>query len=318
MAGIDFGDKAGRGNGSSGGVGGVLGRRVPVAGALGALVLGCFLGAGVFAVASGVSGVSGSASLSRTEASSGELDMVVGRYLFGGSWHDVTAREVIVTNSSVESATGESGSVRLPTADEVVSYCRNVLVDAEAKSRGIEVTGDALSKYAETMFGTSDMSEIAKAYDMDEDGAREVISASARSQKLREQVVESKSGDAPVAPEEPAVEGADKMSAEELESAKSAAAAKPAKKYADYIIKLVGDEWDATAGTWASADGAYAKALQSFEVTPDGATYEAAVTAYYLAYQTHQADASSDDAKWSEFVNGILDKACVEVYTLAI
>ena len=89
------------------------------------------------------------------------------------------------------------------------------------------------------------------------------------------------------------------------------------KDYATYIIELAGDEWDAQADTWASPDGPFAKALSRFDISSKGATYEAATEAYYVAYQLYTEQASSASAVWTDYVNGVLSNATMNVYTLA-
>ena len=89
------------------------------------------------------------------------------------------------------------------------------------------------------------------------------------------------------------------------------------KDYATYIIELAGDEWDAQADTWASPDGPFAKALSRFNISSKGATYEAATEAYYVAYQLYTEQASNASAVWTDYVNGVLSNATMNVYTLA-
>lgn len=89
------------------------------------------------------------------------------------------------------------------------------------------------------------------------------------------------------------------------------------KDYADYIISLAGDEWDAQADTWVSADGPYAQALSRFNISSKGATYEAATEAYYVAYQLYTEQSSTANAAWTDYVNSVLSNATMVLNTLA-
>ena len=151
------------------------------------------------------------------------------------------------------------------------------------------------------MLGSDDLDSIASSYGMDADTAKKLIKQSAMMKKLREQVVtESDAGEAPTAPTEAA------------EDQKQV----PKPEYAQYIIKLAGSEWDSANNKWASTDGPYATALKDYTVTNDGATYEAAQAAYYVAYQDYSTKQSSVSTQWTDFVNGLLSNASIQLSTL--
>ena len=102
----------------------------------------------------------------------------------------------------------------------------------------------------------------------------------------------------------------------ETTTATENAANVPTKEYADYIIKLVGNEWDSASGSWASLDGPYATALSTYNITPSGATYEAAQSAYYVAYQQYSSSQTEVSSKWSDFVNELLSNSTMNLNTL--
>lgn len=108
--------------------------------------------------------------------------------------------------------------------------------------------------------------------------------------------------DAPTAPTEPSDGNKDATS----------------KEYADYIINLAGSEWDANAGTWAATDGPYASALANYTVTPDSASYNAALAAYVVASQKYQAAAQQASQGWTNYVNSQLAQANLQLGTLVI
>ena len=108
----------------------------------------------------------------------------------------------------------------------------------------------------------------------------------------------------------------DRVADEYEQIGKEAFAARIGEDYADYIIKLAGDEWDSEKGTWKDADSTYAKAFADDAFTADSATYKQAMTAYYTAYQQYSSQASSASSKWTEYANGLYAKANISIYGL--
>jgi hypothetical protein len=151
------------------------------------------------------------------------------------------------------------------------------------------------------MLGSDDLESIASSYGMDVDTAKKLIKQSAMMKKLREQVVsDSDAGEAPTAPTKAADDQKQVPTAE----------------YAQYIIKLAGSEWDSANNKWASTDGQYATALKDYTITNEGATYEAAQAAYNVAYQNYSVKQSEITTKWTDFVNGLLSNASIQLSTL--
>ena len=179
------------------------------------------------------------------------------------------------------------------------------------EDRRINVSDDDLKSYAEEMMGSSDFASIASSYGMDENTVKETLRQSAMMNKLREEIVkDTDAGTAPEAPKAP--EGANS----EDQAARDAAMKTANADYANYIIKLAGDEWDAEKGAWKSADGPYATALAEYQVTKDSATYEAAQAAYYVAYQDYSTKQSDISTQWTDFVNGLLGNASIQMSSL--
>ena len=85
----------------------------------------------------------------------------------------------------------------------------------------------------------------------------------------------------------------------------------------DDIASLAGAEWDSANGIWVSYDGPYATALQNYDVRSDAASYEAAQTAYNVAYQQYSEGAVSEAQQWTSFVNERLCKAKLAMSSLA-
>ena len=277
-----------------------LSQKVWIAISCAALVLGLLIGK--FALGgAGASAAAGSFA-GKTAISESELDLPMATLTYAGTTEGITAREIIMANGSLETAMNEEGNYYLPSADAVLSTARNRVIDHEAASRGITVSDEDLAAFAEQNLGSSDYASIAQSYGMDEQSVIDVLRSSATMQKLRAEVVGTTS--TAVMPEAPA------------ELAEDADASEPTAEYANYIISLVGDEWDAAKGDWAAPTGPYATALANYEITADGATYEAAQVAYYVAYQKYSEEDSSTSRAWTDYVNGLLANAQIEISTL--
>ncbi len=241
--------------------------------------------------------------LNSVTLSAAELDTVVATYTYGGERHEITAREVIEDGSSLEMALNADGTYAMPSADAVLGYARNAIVLSEAQARDITVTDEDISAYAMEVLGTDDYTTIASAYGYTEDTVRRMLGESAVMKGLRDQVLaEVGVGEAPTAPEEPEDGNRDTASQE----------------YADYVIALLGDEWDAENNTWARTDGAYYATLQTFPISNEEATYEAAEQAFFIAYQDYAAASSNASQEWTNYVNGLLSSASIEIATLGV
>lgn len=287
--------------------------------------LGVFIGCVVAALAVGLAvgtfvigvGPGGSAVTGKIVVSEADLNSPAATFSSGGRAGNITVREVIEQTSSLAAAMGQDGSYAVPSADSVLSVARNKIVVADAENRGITATDEEIAAYAEAQLGTSDFAEIAKNYSMEERSAAAVLRDSCLMSKLRDEVLGeqgSASVEMPASPPEPGT--TTEVDPETGEERIVDASGIATKEYADYIIALAGDEWDAEKGTWASEDGPYAKALAGYGVTPDGATYEAAATAYYVAFQAYTDASAAVSAVWNDYVNNLLAKSTIIIYTM--
>ena len=255
-----------------------------------AAVVGFFIGNGGF----GGKGV-GSATLTEDQ-----LDSTVASYSYNGKKSDITAREAIESQYSLDTVKDSDGNYTAPSADVILSYVRNqILLDA-AEDEGVTVSSKEMKQYAEDSIGTSDYKTMATQYGVSKDQAKQIVRQSATLQKLYKKKVGDSSASMPTAPTEPA-DGNEETAS---------------KDYADYIINLAGDEWDSEKGTWKDADGTYAKAFADDAFTADSATYKQAMTAYYTAYQQYSSQASSASSKWTEYANSLYAKANISIYGL--
>lgn len=248
-----------------------------------------------------VSNMTGGVALEgQTTLSDGQLDSAIATYTYDGQTHDITAREIITQNSTVESAANDDGTYDVPAASDVLSYAQNQVLLDEAAARGITVSDDEVASFTEDMFGSSDYASIASSYGIDEDIARSTLTDSALISKLRDSVVSTTVPDKPTAPTAPA-DGAEDT---------------PTADYASYVIALLGDEWDSDAGTWARTDGQYYATLSSYEITNDSATYAAAQAAYQVAESAYESAASTVSSEWTDFARGVLANATVQIGSL--
>ena len=255
-----------------------------------AAVVGFFVGNGGF----GGKGV-GSSTLTEDQ-----LDSTVASYSYNGKKSDITAREAIESQYSLDTVKDDDGNYAAPSADVILSYVRNqILLDA-AEDEGITVSSKEMKQYAEDSIGTSDYKTMATQYGVSKDQAKQIVRQSATLQKLYKKKVGDTSASMPTAPTEPA-DGNEETAS---------------KDYADYIINLAGDEWDSSKGTWKDEDGTYAKAFADDAFTADSATYKQAMTAYYTAYQQYSSQASSASSKWTEYANSLYAKANINIYGL--
>lgn len=304
--------------------------------AIAALVIGLAIGA--FAC-KGMPG-GGNTVAGKTMVSEKELSSEVASFTLNGKSEAITVKEVIEQTSSLEMAKDENGNYQVPSADSVLSVARNRVLIADAQNQGISVSDEDVAKYAEQQMGISDFATIAQNYGMDEATVKNMMRESCIMSKLRDKISgaqEDVSATMPDPPTEPTASAASGSSSQEsasssdsdessssesesadtLEATPSASQNNPVtKEYADYIIALAGNEWDKTKGTWASTDGPYYQALSSYQITSEGASYEAATMAYYVAYQEFVEASSGNTEAWTEYVNGLLSKASIMIYTM--
>lgn len=236
----------------------------------------------------------------RTTVTESELDMPLGTYTYHGTTTTVTVREAIEESMSIDAARNEDGTYTIPSVDAVLSIARNHFLLLEADAKGIVASDEDALAYAQEVWGTDDLSIIAASYNMTEDQVRELMRRSAAIKKLRDEVVTTE----PMA--EPAQPAAPEAGSEDVPSA----------QYAEYVLALVGDEWDANANSWAREDGPFYEELKNYTISNDGATYSAAQAAYYVARTQYAAVEQQISAEWTTYVNQVLSEVTVELGTL--
>ena len=247
-----------------------------------------------YILGSGGLGAKGTGSATLTED---QLDTTVATWSYKGATHQLSAREAIESQYSLDTVKGTDGSYPAPSAKSILTYVQNQILIADAESRGITVSDDEAAASVEKTLQTSDWSEIAERYGVSEDQAKVIVKQQTMVQKLYSEIVPD-APTMPTAPTEPA-DGNQSAASEE---------------YADYIINLAGDEWDADKGTWKSTDGTIASALKDEQFTADSATYAQAVTAYYAAYQAAASESSKAQSTLTDYINGLFAQANVQIY----
>lgn len=236
----------------------------------------------------------------RTTVTEAELDTPLGTYAYKGDRTVVTVREAIEESMSLDSARNADGTYTIPSVDAVLSIARNHFLQLEADSRGIVASDEEAAAYALETWKTDDMAVIAASYNMTEDQVRELMRRAATIKKLRDEVVTTEHIAEPTPPEAPEAGKEDE----------------PMPQYAEYIMGLVGDEWDANANSWAREDGPFHDQLKNFTVSNDSATYSAAQAAYYVARTQYAAVEQQISTEWTTYVNQILSEVTVELGTL--
>lgn len=236
----------------------------------------------------------------KTTVAEAELDNTLATYTLNGQSHTLSVREVMESAGTLDDFLSEDGTYKLPSSETAVNAARTAILNSEVELRGIEVSADEVAAYAEENLGTSDFEAIGQTYGMDAAAVEKLITDNCRINALREQVIGT---DLPVAPEAPAT--AEEGKEDEV-----------TKEYADYIIALAGDEWDAEKGAWVDEASPYATALDGADFSKDGASYNAAISAYYVAYQVYNEQSATLSQQWTDFLNGLLSSASIQVGTL--
>ena len=232
----------------------------------------------------------------KTELAASELDSAIAAYTYKGETVKVTAREVIDEMGGTGDTANDDGTYTVPAASDVVTYAQNQIILADAEDRGLTATDEETDELAEQTFGTADYDSISSTYGYD----RDYIATMATITKLRDAVVDVTLPEQPTAPDSPEDGQEDVATAE----------------YASYVIDLLGDEWDAEAGTWARTDGEYYATLSSYEFTADAATYDVAQAAYQVAYGAYSDAYTELSNEWVAYTRSLLSNATIQLGSL--
>lgn len=256
-----------------------------------AAIVGFFIGNGGF----GAKGT-GTATLSAEQ-----LDDTVATYTYNGKTSNITAREAIESQYSVDNVKDDDGNYAAPSADTILSYVRTKILVQAAEDEGITVSSKEMKKTAKSAIGTSSYKTMASQYGLTVKQAKEQVKNYALQQKLYKKVIkDAGSVTAPTAPTEPA----DENNLTDDEKA----------TYAKYIIELAGKKWNSKKNAWKSSKSTYAQQVGDFDGA--SATYEQAQAAYYVAYQEYSTAASKLSTKWTNYRNGLFADANIQIFGL--
>ncbi|MBQ6395245.1 MAG: hypothetical protein IJH87_02735 [Atopobiaceae bacterium] len=243
-------------------------------------------------------GLGGNALSGRTTITEVELDQPVAVMTYKGVETEISARDVIISTSNLDNVRDSEGNYAIPSADEILSYARNEILNEAVKEAGITVTDEEVAEYAMQYLGTSDYDTIGATWGISAEEAERIIVESCGVYKLHESVVDPLSATMPEAPVYPEEGQEEAMTAE----------------YAEYIITCAGDEWDSEAGAWKDPSSPYASVLPSFNGST--ASYSDAETAYFMAYQLYSQAYTTQASQWTTYVNGLMAQGSLDIYSL--
>lgn len=229
-----------------------------------------------------------------------ELDTRVGSFVYEGKTYTVTAREAMMTTGAIEQFKSPDGKYYLPSAESIVGFARNKVLELVAKSEGLSATDSDVKDFLMRQSKTDDIKQLAARLHLKEDQVKTLAEDGVLMEKLRDKVIGKDAIPQPVAPPQAPKDTKDNS--------------KKTEDYYAYITKILGKEWDSAKATWASKDGPLYKALGS-QLKLDGktASYEDA-NEVYRAYSVElQQKASTLQQKWIQFVSKYLSQARISV-----
>lgn len=231
--------------------------------------------------------------------SEAELSEVVGAYSYDGESFDITARDAITGTQALSYSLNADGTYDAPSSDMVLSYARNQVLAKLVADAGISVSDEEVTAYMQQLLGTTDLTQAAALLHMDADQASDALTAACGVSKLKQTVCPA---------------GVEAIPAPSWPEDGNTELGHP--EYADYIISLLGADWDAVTMSWANTDNPYYAALKDAVFAQGSASYEAAMLAYDVAVQQAGGAAADSSVAWTDYVNEYLDKAAIAVYTL--
>lgn len=275
--------------------------RPPVTGALLliAAVLGLVVGAliGHFVTRMLTGNPSVETTYTQEEASKG----VVATYTYDGETYEVTALDALEDAGTLADAEVEPGVYSAPNADAILAAARNGLALTMAEKAGIVVTDETHAEYLQASFGTTDPAQVAEIVGMPAEQAERITREAATLYEYRKSVAPLPDMTAPVEPAEP------EAGAEEVRTA----------EYAQYVISVAGDAWDASNGTWADPESAFAQSMGLTDFSAESADHHAARTAFYLAQDAYFEKRRAASQAWLDILNEAFSEADIRIGTLA-
>lgn len=225
---------------------------------------------------------------------------MVGSYTYNGKTVEVNAKQVIEDTGSIEAMKRSDGNISAPSAEMVLNYTRNAVMRHLVQDEKISVTDDQINKFLKDNLGYDSVETVASQFGMSTEQATTIAKETTETAELKKKIVGEMTEKAPQPPTAPA-QGSEEKATE---------------AYAQYIIKLAGDQWDATTGAFKDPNGTYAQALTDMPFDGKTATYLQAQTAYYVAYSAFEPTQTEHDKKWTDYVNKALSSCQLTVYSI--
>ncbi len=237
----------------------------------------------------------------KTSITSEELDSTVASYTLGNAIHEITAREALESTASLESQQNEDGTYPMPSAETILNVARNQLLQGAVEDEGIEVGDQDIESYKQQVFGSEDVSTLAEKYSMSEEQFEQMLAEGAGVELLYEKVVGTHvDGSRASVPELPPVPEAGEEGT-------------PTAEYGAYVVGLLGDNWDNGTNTWANRDNPYYAVMANDVFSIDGATYDQAMEAYYVAYSQQVRDYAPGLDAWDAYLADLLAQAEITI-----
>lgn len=219
-----------------------------------------------------------------------DLDATVATLSYKGKAIEVSFREAIEAAGPLSDAALPDGSYAAPSSEDALAAARGEVILADAAERGID-EGDAVSSWVSDRYGLSSVADLAKAMGASEEEALRQVRGPAVAQALMAKAVGAGFPSAPSAPYEPA------------SGDRTARVA----RYATYVRNL--DEQD---------PGLADAALAGYAYDGEVASYDMAVAAYEEALSRWETRSGRLEARWEEYLNGLLDDADIHIRTCAV
>lgn len=264
-------------------------KKLAIAGTIAGLVVG--LAVGKFALGTNLGNVTPTKA---TQVQSTQSSEIIANYTYDGANKTISLGDMIeyLGEASIKN---DDGSYDMPTTEQIVSYARAQIIQDAAKKQGITVSDEDRAKFLKDNYGTDSVEDFATSTNQTTEQATAALDEALIQRNLYAKVA----GETPEMPAFPDYPEDNK------EDAKT-------KEYAEYIIKIAGDEYKD--GKWAEDEGDFAKALPEFDGKT--ASYKDATAAYQVIYNRASATMDELNAKWLEFENGILKDCAITISTL--
>lgn len=286
------------------------------------LVIGMVIGAAAVVVAMLAAGrlttpvlsagpqVEGRTQAGTTAVTRDQLDRtVVGTCTYKGKATDITAAQVVSMYTGIDNDlnANDSNLYDLPTADQVLSYARGLVLDTEAQAQGYSASDDECLQYLASLTGNQAITyaSASQQLGLSVEEIKTVAARTVRLQKLEQAVTGETS--IPAQPQQP-----DAPSVGDGQDAADVASA----DYKAYVQALISNDYDFTSNTWTNEQSPYRSALSGFDLTAGEYTYGCAEAAYGVAAQQYYNAATAANSAWSSYVNDLFSRAGLSIYLL--